>query len=391
MLAILFLGAAISSSVLAAPTSLQPLHVMSDSPVLTGAQPLHPRSVGQTSEVATFQRRQEDVNFKSPLRVGGDLTIDDPKYDLEGKDGRDSPDNNRFRAVPVLDRRNEYQDRIKHDIKQVQAAWTSKSIVEDVYRNRATLNEWFTESENLKKDQQNHADYQGRRLTLADRFINTGAVFTLYEDMIGACGQLARTELPGGGDWKKKVKDDAREFLQLAQLLTQDRILVEQTFGTSEKLEMYKNVLEHTINNPLPVTVKKDEVLSDMVCQVKRFFSGKDRKGVHVTMSEDPEERSEHGHALISDIVKMYAPFQPHDYVLEGIAALLDGLDLIAVTPTGSGKTGYIAFTTLVVRELKYSHLIPKITRKLKKSSRDSRPFSFLRLGRGDAGEENVV
>ncbi|KAJ3776943.1 hypothetical protein FB446DRAFT_719716 [Lentinula raphanica] len=62
--------------------------------------------------------------------------------------------------------------------------------------------------------------------------------------------------------------------------------------------------------------------------------------------------RSEHGHALISDIVKMYAPFQPHDYVLEGIAALLDGLDLIAVTPTGSGKTGYIAFTTLVVREL---------------------------------------
>ncbi|KAJ3774639.1 hypothetical protein FB446DRAFT_786711 [Lentinula raphanica] len=161
-LAILLLGAAISSSVLAAPTSLQPLHVMSDSPVLTGAQPLHPRSVGQTSEVATFQRRQEDVNLKSPLRVGGDLTIDDPKYDLEGKDGRDSPDNNRFRAVPVLDRRNEYQDRIKHDIKQVQAAWTSKSdaqIVADVYRNRAKLEQWSTEYENLEKDQPNRADY----------------------------------------------------------------------------------------------------------------------------------------------------------------------------------------------------------------------------------------
>ncbi|KAJ3764815.1 P-loop containing nucleoside triphosphate hydrolase protein [Lentinula raphanica] len=62
--------------------------------------------------------------------------------------------------------------------------------------------------------------------------------------------------------------------------------------------------------------------------------------------------RSEHGYALISKIVQMYAPFQPHDYVLEGIAALLDGLDLIAITPTGSGKTGYISFTTLVVREL---------------------------------------
>ncbi|KAJ3729694.1 hypothetical protein C8R42DRAFT_173246 [Lentinula raphanica] len=260
MLAILFLGAAISSSVLAAPTSLQPLHVMSDSPVLTGAQPLHPRSVGQTSEVATFQRRQEDVNLKSPLRVGGDLTIDDPKYDLEGKDVRDLPDNNRFRAVPVLDRRNEYQDRIKHDIKQVQAAWTSKSdaqIVADVYRNRAKLEQWSTEYENLEKDQPNRADYQGRRLTLADRFINTGAVFTLYEDMIGACGQLARTQLPGG-DWKTKVKDDAREFLQLAQLLTQDRIPGEETYGTSEKLVMYKNVLKQTINNPLPVTVSEN-------------------------------------------------------------------------------------------------------------------------------------
>ncbi|KAJ3968380.1 P-loop containing nucleoside triphosphate hydrolase protein [Lentinula raphanica] len=48
----------------------------------------------------------------------------------------------------------------------------------------------------------------------------------------------------------------------------------------------------------------------------------------------------------------MYAPFRPHDYVLEGIAALLDGLNLIAITPTGSGKTGYISFTALVVREL---------------------------------------
>ena len=69
MLAILFLGAAISSSVLAAPTSLQPLHVMSDSPVLTGAQPLHPRSVGQTSEVATIQRRKVKHADHLPLRV----------------------------------------------------------------------------------------------------------------------------------------------------------------------------------------------------------------------------------------------------------------------------------------------------------------------------------
>ncbi|KAJ3772641.1 hypothetical protein FB446DRAFT_703716 [Lentinula raphanica] len=62
--------------------------------------------------------------------------------------------------------------------------------------------------------------------------------------------------------------------------------------------------------------------------------------------------QSERGHALISQIVRLYAPFQPHDYVLEGVGALLDGKDLIAVTPTGSGKTGYIAYTALVVCEL---------------------------------------
>ncbi|KAJ3964465.1 P-loop containing nucleoside triphosphate hydrolase protein [Lentinula raphanica] len=62
--------------------------------------------------------------------------------------------------------------------------------------------------------------------------------------------------------------------------------------------------------------------------------------------------QSERGHALISQIVQLYAPFQPHDYVLEGVGALLDGKDLIAITPTGSGKTGYIAYTALVVCEL---------------------------------------
>ncbi|KAJ3753061.1 P-loop containing nucleoside triphosphate hydrolase protein, partial [Lentinula raphanica] len=62
--------------------------------------------------------------------------------------------------------------------------------------------------------------------------------------------------------------------------------------------------------------------------------------------------QSERGHALISQIVQLYAPFQPHDYVLEGIGALLDGTDLVAITPTGSGKTTYIAYTALVVREL---------------------------------------
>ncbi|KAJ3911355.1 P-loop containing nucleoside triphosphate hydrolase protein [Lentinula edodes] len=58
------------------------------------------------------------------------------------------------------------------------------------------------------------------------------------------------------------------------------------------------------------------------------------------------------GHALISRIVCLYLPYTPHDYVLEGIGHVLDRTDLVAITPTGSGKTGYMAFTALVVREL---------------------------------------
>ncbi|KAH7878315.1 P-loop containing nucleoside triphosphate hydrolase protein, partial [Lentinula edodes] len=61
------------------------------------------------------------------------------------------------------------------------------------------------------------------------------------------------------------------------------------------------------------------------------------------------------GHALISRIVQCYVPYVPHDYVLEGVGKVLDGSDLVAITPTGSGKTGYMAFTALVMRELSAS------------------------------------
>lgn len=61
---------------------------------------------------------------------------------------------------------------------------------------------------------------------------------------------------------------------------------------------------------------------------------------------------SKPGHALISRIIQLYVPYIPHDYVLEGVGHILDRTDLVAITPTGSGKTGFMAFTALVVREL---------------------------------------
>ncbi|KAJ3993716.1 hypothetical protein F5050DRAFT_1538754, partial [Lentinula boryana] len=62
---------------------------------------------------------------------------------------------------------------------------------------------------------------------------------------------------------------------------------------------------------------------------------------------------SERGQSLISHIIQQYVPHPAHDYVLEGIGKALGGKDVFAVMPTGSGKTGYMAFTALVVKVLK--------------------------------------
>ncbi|KAJ3730366.1 P-loop containing nucleoside triphosphate hydrolase protein [Lentinula raphanica] len=81
---------------------------------------------------------------------------------------------------------------------------------------------------------------------------------------------------------------------------------------------------------------------------------------------------NERGYAFLSKVIQMYAPFQPHDYVLEGIGALLDGRDLIGVTPTGSGKTGYIAYTALVIRELTaHPEQYPEVGENVKKFPRN--------------------
>ena len=48
----------------------------------------------------------------------------------------------------------------------------------------------------------------------------------------------------------------------------------------------------------------------------------------------------------------MNLPFDPHDYQLDGVCQVLDGLDLLAVTPTGSGKTGFVYILLLVLQGL---------------------------------------
>lgn len=79
------------------------------------------------------------------------------------------------------------------------------------------------------------------------------------------------------------------------------------------------------------------------------------------------------GHALISRIIQRFVPYIPHDYVLEGLGRILDRIDVFAITPTGSGKTGFMAFTALVVRELTCrAEQYPEVTDISKKFPKDA-------------------
>ncbi|KAJ7672978.1 P-loop containing nucleoside triphosphate hydrolase protein [Mycena polygramma] len=59
---------------------------------------------------------------------------------------------------------------------------------------------------------------------------------------------------------------------------------------------------------------------------------------------------SPEGFHLVTKIIRSTpVPYVPHDHQLEGVCASLDGRNLFAITPTGSGKTSYFILYILVV------------------------------------------
>ncbi|KAF8172422.1 P-loop containing nucleoside triphosphate hydrolase protein, partial [Mycena galopus ATCC 62051] len=59
---------------------------------------------------------------------------------------------------------------------------------------------------------------------------------------------------------------------------------------------------------------------------------------------------SKEGYALVRRILRNTPlPYEPHDDQLEGVCKSLDGIHLVAITPTGSGKTGYYTIYMLVM------------------------------------------
>jgi ERCC4-related helicase len=67
-------------------------------------------------------------------------------------------------------------------------------------------------------------------------------------------------------------------------------------------------------------------------------------------MSEPFKWGSPTGHILCPQILKeTRLQYEPHDYQIEGVCQSLDGVNLLAITPTGSGKTSYCIMYILVV------------------------------------------
>ena len=61
---------------------------------------------------------------------------------------------------------------------------------------------------------------------------------------------------------------------------------------------------------------------------------------------------SEEGVKVIREVLRGLWPHTPRDYQIEAVAKLLDGVDVLAILPTGAGKTAILTMFMLVLDHL---------------------------------------
>jgi ATP-dependent helicase YprA (DUF1998 family) len=61
---------------------------------------------------------------------------------------------------------------------------------------------------------------------------------------------------------------------------------------------------------------------------------------------------SPEGRTFCENILAKRLPYAPHDFQLEGICKLLDGVDVLAVVATGMGKTALLFMFMMVAQEI---------------------------------------
>ena len=62
---------------------------------------------------------------------------------------------------------------------------------------------------------------------------------------------------------------------------------------------------------------------------------------------------SEEGKDLVRQILRNPWPHTPRDYQIEAVAKLLDGIDVLAILPTGAGKTAILTMFMLILIHIK--------------------------------------
>jgi ATP-dependent helicase YprA (DUF1998 family) len=62
---------------------------------------------------------------------------------------------------------------------------------------------------------------------------------------------------------------------------------------------------------------------------------------------------SEEGKSLVSRLLLNLWPFTPHDHQLEAVTKALDGTDVLAILPTGAGKTAILVMFMLILKHMK--------------------------------------
>ncbi|KAI0348994.1 P-loop containing nucleoside triphosphate hydrolase protein [Trametes cingulata] len=67
---------------------------------------------------------------------------------------------------------------------------------------------------------------------------------------------------------------------------------------------------------------------------------------------QHPSFCSPEGQHFVTDIIQPALHYEPHNYQLDGICKSLDGIDLLAILATGSGKTAYFTMDMLVLQAL---------------------------------------
>ena len=74
-------------------------------------------------------------------------------------------------------------------------------------------------------------------------------------------------------------------------------------------------------------------------------------------MSEPFKWSSPTGQVICRKILKdTTLKYELHDWQVEGVCQSLDGVDLLAITPTGSGKTSYYMMYILVILAILKDH-----------------------------------